>query len=295
MGRIKTLLRNINYLMKCSLWDQREEDIVYLTNKILDDGVFEYNLDLPEYKKLKILSKEKSLDFVIDSEKSFVRMGDGEIKLMLGQNQPFQKYDPVLADKLKKLLENNREDLLIGINKYYFMPRFHAKKGDYMRRNAYDFREFFFEYCNFDSVYLDGAFTYSNVLGYSADEETSEFWNKWKAAFKKKNLVIVCGEKIVEDMKYNIFEEAETIKYIYGPRKNAWDKHDEILEKIKKENKEQLFVFILGMAGKVMASEISDMGYVAWDIGHLAKGYNVYKMGMNDLYKDNIINFYSPD
>ena len=44
MGRIKNLIRNINYLTKHSLWDQREEDIVYLTDKILDDGFYEYEL-----------------------------------------------------------------------------------------------------------------------------------------------------------------------------------------------------------------------------------------------------------
>ena len=35
-------MRNINYLTKHSLWDQREEDIVYLANKILDDVQYEY-------------------------------------------------------------------------------------------------------------------------------------------------------------------------------------------------------------------------------------------------------------
>ena len=44
MGKIKNLLRNLNYLSKNSLWDQREKDIVYLTNKILDDVQYEYDL-----------------------------------------------------------------------------------------------------------------------------------------------------------------------------------------------------------------------------------------------------------
>ncbi len=295
MRGIKTLVRNITYLMKYSLWDQREEDIVYLTNKILDDGIYEYGLDLPAYRKLKILEKNDSIDVILQSNKSFVRMGDGEIRIMQGIDQPFQQYEPVIADTLVELLKNQRADILVGINRGYYIPHFHAKREDYNRRFAYDFREYLDEYCNYDSTYLDGACTFNYTLGYSDDEITHMFWNKWKKAFKGKKLVIICGERIVEEMVYNIFEEAESIKYIYGPRKNAWDKHDEIIKKIEKESKENLLIFILGMAGKAMIPEVTDMGYTAWDIGHLAKGYNAYMTGMDGHDAENVANFFAPD
>lgn len=295
MRRIKTLVRNITYLMKYSLWDQREEDIVYLTNKILDDGIYEYGLDLPAYRKLKILEKNDSIDVILQSNKSFVRMGDGEIRIMQGIDQPFQQYEPVIEDTLVELLKNQRADILVGINRGYYIPHFHAKREDYNRRFAYDFREYLDEYCNYDSTYIDGACTFNYTLGYSDDEITHMFWNKWKKAFKGKKLVIICGERIVEEMVYNIFEEAESIKYIYGPRKNAWDKHDEIIKKIEKESKENLLIFILGMAGKAMIPEVTDMGYTAWDIGHLAKGYNAYMTGMDGHDAENVANFFAPD
>ena len=295
MRGIKTLVRNITYLMKYSLWDQREEDIVYLTNKILDDGIYEYGLDLPAYRKLKILEKNDSIDVILQSNKSFVRMGDGEIRIMQGIDQPFQQYEPVIADTLVELLKNQRADILVGINRGYYIPHFHAKREDYNRRFAYDFREYLNEYCNYDSTYIDGACTFNDTLGYSDDEITHMFWNKWKMAFKGKKLVIICGERIVEEMVYNIFEEAESIKYIYGPRKNAWDKHDEIIKKIEKESEENLLIFILGMAGKAMIPEVTDMGYTAWDIGHLAKGYNAYMTGMDGHDAENVANFFAPD
>lgn len=295
MRKIKTLVRNITYLMKYSLWDQREEDIVYLTNKILDDGIYEYGLELPTYRKLKILEKNDSIDAILQSNKSFVRMGDGEIRIMQGIDQPFQQYEPVIADTLVELLKNQRADILVGINRGYYIPHFHAKREDYNRRFAYDFREYLDEYCNYDSTYIDGACTFNYTLGYSDDEITHMFWNKWKKAFKGKKLVIICGERIVEEMVYNIFEEAESIKYIYGPRKNAWDKHDEIIKKIEKESKENLLIFILGMAGKAMIPEVTDMGYTAWDIGHLAKGYNAYMTGMDGHDAENVADFFAPD
>lgn len=295
MRRIKTLLRNINYLMKHSLWDQREEDIVYLTNKILDDGIYEYNLELPAYRKLKILGKNESIDAILQSNKSFVRMCDGEIRIMQGIDQPFQQYETVIADTLVELLKNQREDILVGVNRDYYTSHFRATKDDYNRRFSYDFRRYLDEHCNFESTYIDGACTFNYVLGYSNDEITHLFWNKWKKAFKGKKLVIICGERIVEEMEYNIFEEAESIKYIYGPRKNAWDQHDEIIKKIEKEGKENLLIFIIGMAGKAMIPEVTDMGYTAWDIGHLAKGYNAYMTGMDGHDAENVADFFTPD
>ena len=93
LDRIKNLVRNINYLTKHSLWEQREEDIVFLTNKILDDGVYEYGLDLTGYEKLNILDLWDSIEYIAKTNKSFVRFGDGEINLMKGISQPFQEYD----------------------------------------------------------------------------------------------------------------------------------------------------------------------------------------------------------
>lgn len=295
MSRIKNLLRNINYLMKHSLWDQREEDIVYLTNKILDDGIYEYGLELPAYGKLKILSKNDTIDAILQSNKSFVRMNDGEIRIMQGMDQPFQQYEPVIAETLVELLKNQREDILVGVNRGYYEPHFRANKNNYYRRFAYDFRRYLDEHCNFESTYIDGGCTFNYVLGYSNDEITHMFWEKWRNAFKGKRLIIICGEKLLEEMNYNIFDDAESIKYIYGPRKNAWDQHDELIKKIKNESKDNLLIFILGMAGKAMIPEVTDMGYIAWDIGHLAKGYNAYMAGMILQTPESISNFYAPD
>ena len=55
-----------------------------------------------------------------NSPRSFVRTGDGEIKLMLGMDQPFQRYEKEIDDILRKLLKEQREDIYVGINRGYF-------------------------------------------------------------------------------------------------------------------------------------------------------------------------------
>lgn len=55
-----------------------------------------------------------------------------------------------------------------------------------------------------------------------------------------------------------------------------------------------IIVFILGMAGKVMAAELAEQGYTCWDVGHLAKYYDAFMKGMEGT-EDNIRKFYAPD
>mgnify|MGYP002767304946 CR=1 FL=1 len=293
MGRIKNLVRNINYLTKHSLWDQREDDIVYLTNKILDDGIYEYDLKLHDFKRLKVLKREESIDLIISSGESFVRFGDGEINLMKGIDQPFQRHDKELVQRLYHILSIPQQNLLVGLNEHYFEPGYKHTNYDYNRRHAYDFRQFFIENCDMHRTYIDGQCTFYEFG--NNGEETVQFWKKWKEAFKDKDIVIICGEGILDKLQYDVFEYAKSRKYIYGPSRHAWCRHDEIIGRIKKEiSTDQLLIFILGMAGKAMIPEVTAMGYCAWDIGHLTKSYNAYMNNMQPT-NENIRNFYAPD
>lgn len=293
MSRIKNFLRNINYLTKHSLWDDNEKQIVYLTNKILDDGLYEYGLKLPYNLKLQILDARQSLELLKKENKSFVRTSDGEVKLMSGMDQPFQKYEKEIADRLIQLLEEPRTDIYVGINRNYFIPLIPKGNPYYYRRNAYDFRNFYMKHCAFQAIYIDATFTSYNC---NSDQEEIEYhYNCWREMFKEKDIVVVCGQGILDKLEYDIFELARTKKYIYGPSRHAWDQHDELINKIKAEiSKDQLLVFILGMAGKAMIPELTDMGYVCWDVGHLAKYYNAYMTGMV-WSEENRNKFYAPD
>ncbi len=278
MGRIKNLIRNINYLTKHSLWDQREEDIVYLTDKILDDGFYEYEL-LNRDDKLNILSKMQTLQLIKSSPKSFIRTGDGEIKLMMGYDQPFQKYEKEIAEILKRTLTESRDDLYVGINSGYFIPLYNKSDNDkrFYRRMAYDYRKFYYSYCNKNTTYIDATFT-SVDLEYNGTEESDNYFGKLKSLFNNKKLAIVSGKGIIESLQYNIFSEADDIIRIDAPKINAWDEHENIIKTIHKMvSKEYIIVFILGMAGKAMIPELTDSGYMCWDVGHLARYYDENK------------------
>lgn len=295
MRKIKTLLRNINYLMKHSLWDQREEDIVYLTNKILDDGIYEYGINLPDREPIKILTQEETLSLIERCPKSFVRTGDGELSIIQGKSQPFQKYEWEIANTLEQLLKHKRDDIYVGINRNYYISLGNVDMySKFYRRKAYDLRNEYKKYLDLENVYIDATFT-SYELEQERNKKFDEVYERWRNLFKDKKIIIVCGEGILNSYQYDVFELAKDKIIIDAPRINAWDKKDSIINQIKKHNaKEWTVVFILGMAGKAMIPQLTEGGYMCWDVGHLAKYYDTYMHG-KILSEDEIKKFYAPD
>ena len=295
MERIKNLMRNINYLTKHILCDQSEQDIYYLKEKILDDGLYEYGIKLPNKKSVKILTQEETLSLIEQQPKSFVRTGDGEISLILGNNQPFQKYEKEIADILEKLLKTKRSDIYVGINRNYYISLGDVDMySKFYRRKAYDLRNIYNRYLNLDNIYIDATFT-SYELDQQKNEKIDSVYKRWKELFKDQNLVIVCGKGILDEYRYDVFELAKSKVYVDAPRRDAWDEKDSIIQQIKSNDpKECIVVFILGMAGKAMVPELTDCGYMCWDVGHLAKYYNAYMQG-NVMTEDEIKAFYAPD
>ena len=294
MGRIKNLVRNLNYLSKHSLWDQREEDIIYLTNKILDDAQYEFDLTDGNSIKPKILDGDDSFELIMKTGKSFVRTGDGEVKLMMGMDQPFQIYESELADGLRKLLSEKNDNLLVGINRNYYIPGYVRDFSPFYRRNGYDYRQYYKKILNPEIIYIDATLT-GFQFGTHKEKSTIDRYEKWKNAFKDKNIVIVCGEGVLDKLQYDVFEKAKSKKYIYGPSKNAWSKKNSLIAQIKETTyNESIIVFILGMAGKVMAAELTEEGYVCWDVGHLAKYYDAFMRGIENS-DENVKKFYEPD
>lgn len=294
MSRLKNLIRNLNYLSKHSLWDQREEDIVYLTNKILDDAQYEFDLCDGGNVKPKILNDQDSLDLILKTGKSFVRTGDGEVKIMMGLDQPFQEYNSELANGLRKIFTDTNDNLLVGINRNYYIPGYIRNYNSFYRRYAYDYRQYYKKLLRDDVTYIDATLT-AFQFGTHEDSYTINKYSKWMEAFRGKDILIVCGEGILDKLEHDIFQFANSKRCIYGPARHAWRKHKELTERIKSEaTKETIIIFILGMAGKVMTAELAKQGYTCWDVGHLAKYYDAFKQGMENT-EENIREFYAPD
>ena len=67
------------------------------------------------YQKLIIESDDNTINEILYHNKSISRYGDGEYLIIHGRNINFQKYDKILAKRLKEILRSDEKNLLVGI------------------------------------------------------------------------------------------------------------------------------------------------------------------------------------
>lgn len=268
----KNLISNIKFMM---LHNPNE-----FMDEILENCVFELDelKDMLLPLKPKVLNREESLEMLRTAPKSFARFGDGEIAIMQGKSILFQDYDSMLAEKMLKVLKTKRDDLYVGINDNYFHAIPLNASGlsrNFLRGAGPGLRKFFLREINPEIQYLNAAcFTGYYHYRYEMYDEIISIKRK---LFEGKKIALVTGESVKAKWDYDIFELAASKQYITAPSKNAFQEYDSILDEINRSvSKDTLICLILGPTAKVMAADLTDMGYMAWDVGHIAKDYDFY-------------------
>lgn len=288
----KRIYNNLKFLMKYDLLEEEYR----IKDETIEDIVYEYEELKQRLTFLTVYNETKTIEILEKEPKSFARYGDGEINVMKGESTGFQEYNAELAKKMKEQLIQKKDNLYIGLNSSYFESpvKYSDRNRRFYRLYATPYRRFFNEICDPNNVYLDACC----FGGYFRQGDSFDFdthFNRVRNLFKDKSIAIVCGEGILDSLKYDLFDLCKERIMINAPKKNAFDEYDAIIQKIK-ENvpKDFLVCIILGMTATVLAGDLADEGYIAWDIGHAAKDYNAYmeKIEKTDAVMDS---FFAPD
>lgn len=242
-----------------------------------------------------VLGPEATVRRLAKQPKSFCRFGDGEFALMLGGSIGFQKYAPKLALALWEIFCQAGDDIYVGVPYQQFeMPyKFNNWVREFYLTSGTWVRKFLYQYLpkNRD-IYIDTGF--NQVYQTYQTMNFSVYYEQIKNLFKDEKITLVAGEGILDQLDADIFEYAAETEYISGPKMNAFDMYDNVLQRVLKTDKSRLVCVILGPCSKVLVRDLAKAGYLAWDIGHLAKDYDSYikRAGRN---KDDIARFYAPD
>lgn len=222
------------------------------------------NIKLP-----KILDVQNSINELITSEKSVARYGDGEFKLIMGENIGFQKYDPKLSERLKEILKNNNEKVLIGIVDIFgYCPNTYMKKVIMLCRNT------LYKFINFEKTYVDACLARQFI--FSTEQAGIEYYNKLKSLWANKDVVIVEGAGSRLGIGNDLFDGANSVQRILCPIKNAFSKYDEILSECSNQPQDKLFILAIGPTATLLAVDLAEKGYRALDIGHLDTCYETF-------------------
>lgn len=247
------------------------------------------------YKKPIVLTPYETVEKLLKNPKSFCRFGDGEFALMSGRGIAFQKYDAQLALILWQIFNEISDDIYVGVPYQHFETpdNFNAWIQEFYFSSGKWIRSFLYQHLSKNrDMYIDTGF--NQVYQTYREMNFADYYEKVKALFADKKITIIAGEGILEKLEYDIFEDAVERDYILAPSRDAFSKHEYILDKVLQKGKERIICVILGPCSKVLVYNLTKIGYLAWDIGHLAKDYNAYRKRVART-KENIASFYAPD
>ncbi|NLC93274.1 MAG: DUF1792 domain-containing protein [Treponema sp.] len=146
---------------------------------------------------------------------------------------------------------------------------------------------------NFDKQYYDTFCTQLYMALNNIDFE--DYFQKIRMLWDNKDITIICGDRIFNNLKYNIFDNAKSIEYQYCSSEDAFYEYEEILAKAKKIEKNKLIFIILGPTATILAYDLANLGYRAIDFGHIAKDFNAYKCKINNNLIEDTVRFFDPD
>lgn len=237
--------------------------------------------------KPQILSVSETRRKLADERVSFTRLGDGEFSAIAGMARwNFQNVSEKLGVRIKEVLENDKEGLLIGLNPNFYGSLATLSEADADGVRAYmrpEVRKFHASLLKRNVIYGDALF--HNIRNEEDVKELKRIWDGRK-------ILIVEGEHTGSGVGNDLFDNAAEIARILCPAENAFDRYDEIMKEAVKLPKDYLVLIALGPTATVLAYDLHNEGYQAVDIGHTDLIYEKYLRKCDSLYKVRIDNKY---
>ncbi len=230
-------------------------------------------------------SREECIRQIIEEGKSLARFGDGEFMQILGEDRyRFQEYDARLGARLKEVLEEKDNRLLIGIPNHYgamFSFNLSAIASIRMYLGGEKIRERLMGLLDLSRTYCDAYLTRPYVLYNDCfTEAPKKRFQELKKIWQDRDLMIVEGSQSRIGVGNDLFENARSIRRIETLPINSFQKYPEIFKSAKAlGKKEDLFLIALGPTAGVLAYDLMKEGYQAIDIGHVDLEYEWFLAG----------------
>ena len=251
-------------------------DIKRLVKDIL--AQIDYSLYRTGIKKcpIKVHTIEETIDELINTNKSMIRYGDGEITMIRGRSLLLQQVEPEIIDGLKRLLVYDNDELIIAIPEIFGDLSIYIEKSRRFWKDHLLFsRKYYEKYCNTDKKYYNAFF--SRFYYFMNDKSKCAGWiDRIKLIWKDKDVVVVEGGRTHNGVGNDLLDSARSVERIIGPSSDAYVKLNEIMHCCREYPKDRLFLISLGIAAKFLTERLFMEGYRALDIGHLDMEYEWY-------------------
>lgn len=228
----------------------------------------------PEVKNI-----DETIEEIIKHNYSVSRYGDGEFTLMKGKDLRFQKYEYNLELRLKNIIKSNYKSHIVCIPDVFRNTEqlsIHTLK--YWRKFLNLNRSKIYKMIDMEKLYYN-SFVTRLYMELNEKDKANDRFKKIKKIWNNRNLIIVEGEKSRLGIGNDLFDNANSIKRIICPSRDAFSKYDEILKEIIKYSNKNLILIALGPTATVLSYDLAKYGYQAIDIGHIDIEYEWFLKG----------------
>lgn len=259
---------------------------IYASDRVMNAVYRRNNKDY----QLNILTSEETIEYILKSNCSIARFGEGEFELILEPDLDlgFQTHDAKLAERLKGVLGNQNPNLLICIpyalnniggrtehsRKFWFHW---GKNRDQHHRIVSLIRQLHpGGYC-FGDTQITRPY-----IAYKTPEHGAQIFPKLKQLWDGKDILFVEGEKTRLGVGNDLFSNAKSVKRVLCPATNAFDRYDEIVNAVIEVWNGEFVLLALGPTATVLAADFADRGMRTMDLGHVDIEYEWFLSGTKD-------------
>lgn len=258
-------------------WNLFFDFYVIVKNKwfLMVDAVYSRSVSNP-----KVSSIEETLHYIIESKCSVSRLGDGEIKIVAGKALAFQKYSPVLQQKMIKVLSRPIKNHIVCLPDIFSgLSAYNVEAQKHWKLHLAYYRKYWYRYIHKEQPFYN-AFISRCYMMLNDKTPVSAYFHLLRQIWEDKDILLVEGEKSRLGVGNDLFSNVRSIKRILGPNQNAFDYYDVILNEVFKYSPTRCLVLLaLGPTATVMAYDLAQKGYQAIDIGHVDIEYEWFLMG----------------
>lgn len=228
------------------------------------------------HNRIKVHTVDETIDVLLNTGKSMVRFGDGEIVMIKGGDLMLQKASPEIAEGLAGILAYPYDDLIVTIPGIFETLSDHRRESRQFWRDHLLFcRKTYERYCNPDRVYYS-TFV-SRCYYYAADRSgCGAQFAKIRKIWENRDIVVVEGERTHNGVGNDLLDTAHSIERIICPPSDAYKAVPAILDACMAYGKDRLFLLSVGVAAKFLAVALFERGYRVLDIGNLDMEYEWY-------------------
>lgn len=256
---------------------------IYASDRVMNAVYRRNNKDY----QLNIMTSEETIEYILKSNCSIARFGEGEFELILEPDLDlgFQTHDAKLAERLKGVLGNQNPNLLICIpyalndiggrtehsRKFWFHW---GKNRDQHHRIVSLIRQFHPTGYRFGDTQITRPY-----IAYATAAHGARIFPMLRKLWDNMDILFVEGEKTRLGVGNDLFDNARSIKRVLCPATNAFDHYEDILDTVKSVWNGELILLALGPTATVLAADLADLGMRALDLGHVDIEYEWFRSG----------------